>query len=75
MLEPRIRIYWSKKENDLMVNWDPGTSKTAAKYLLHVLCPSVLAELDRRGYDTTTIRFQIRKKPDNVLDQMAKAVS
>lgn len=75
MLEPRIRIYWSKREEDLMVNWDPGTSKQTAKYLLYLFGPSVLAELDRRGYDTTTIRFQIRKKPDNVLDQMAKAIS
>ena len=63
-LEPRIRLYWSKKENDLMCNWEEGTSKSDAKILLRALNPDdgLLAELNRRGYDLETIRFQIRKK-------------
>lgn len=73
MLEPRIRVYWGKKENDLMVAWDEGASRQTSKYLISQVFPKeVLQELDRRGYDTTTIRFQIRKKPPSVLDQLAR---
>lgn len=72
--EPRIRVWWSKKEQDLMVTWDPGTEKSAGRVILNIFSEDVLTELDRRGYDTTTIRFQIRKKPPNVLDRIAKEI-
>jgi hypothetical protein len=61
-LQPRIRLYWSKKERDLMVNWDAGTSRATARYLMGVISEEVLEELERRGFDKETIRFQIRKK-------------
>lgn len=61
-LPPRIRLYWSKKENDLMVNWDTGASSATARYLMGVLSKGVLKELESRGFDISTIRFQIRKK-------------
>ena len=72
--EPRIRVWWSKKERDLMVTCDPGTETSAGRVILNVFSEDVLIELDRRGYDTTTIRFQIRKKLPNVLDRIAKEI-
>ena len=63
MPEPRVRLYWSKREDSLMVNWDPGTSSATARYLMGVLSKDVLKELDERGLDVSTLRFQIRKKP------------
>jgi hypothetical protein len=64
MTEPRIRLFWSKKQKDLMVAWDPNTSRATARYLMtDVLTQDVLDELDKRGFDVTTLRFQIRKKP------------
>lgn len=72
MLEPRIRLYWSKKEDSLMANWDDGCSSATSRFLFNVLHTKVLAELDQRGYDLTTLRFQIRKKTPGVLDQLAR---
>lgn len=62
MSEPRIRLYWGKRENDLMVAWDPNSCRATARYLMGVISQDVLKELDKRGFDVTTIRFQIRKK-------------
>jgi hypothetical protein len=73
MLEPRVRAYYSKVEGQLMIAWDPGADKALSRYLFHTAFnEEVLEELDRRGYDVTTIRFQIRKKPPGVLDQLAR---
>ncbi|MGE3483622.1 MAG: hypothetical protein AB7L09_02700 [Nitrospira sp.] len=70
---PRIRIYWSNREKDLIANCEDGTSKSTARYIFGaVLPPEVLSELDKRGYDVESIRFQIRRKPLGVLDQMAE---
>ena len=65
-------MYWGKSEEGLLVAWDEGASKPTARFLFMVFSPDVLAELDSRGYDTTTIRFQIREKPPGVLDQLAR---
>jgi hypothetical protein len=63
-LPPRIRLYWSKRENDLMADWDSETSNANANFLLTVFNKETLESLDRRGYDLTTLRFQIRKKAE-----------
>ena len=70
-LEPRLRLYWSKRENDLMANWDPDATSASARYMMDVLSVAVLKDLDDRGYDVSTIRFQIRRKPTDVLDKLA----
>ena len=55
----------------MKVAWDAGTCRATARYLLSiVLNEEVCAELDRRGFDLTTLRFQIRKKKP-ILDQLA----
>lgn len=72
-LQPRIRIYWSKREQDLMGYADKGASKSTIRYLFGYAFPKeVLKELDERGYDVSTLRFQIRRKPPGVLDQLAE---
>lgn len=72
MLEPRIRLYWRKTEKSLIAHWDEGASKATSMYLFQVFGEDVLAQLDKRGYDISTLRFQIRKKPPGVLDQLAR---
>lgn len=72
-LQPRIRLWWNKKEKDLRGYCDPGTSKSAAHYLMsYALTKEVLDELDARGYDLSTLRFQIRRKPQPILDTLAE---
>ena len=52
---------------------EEGTSKSTLRYLFHTaFSEGVLKELDKRGYDVSTLRFQIRKKPPGVLDQLAE---
>lgn len=61
---PDLRAYWSRRERDVMF-WrsaHEGGSANAA-YLHHVIGGDFLRELDRRGFDTTTLRFSIRRKP------------
>jgi len=68
--ERTLRAYWSKKENDL-VYWSP---RKADGHLLHgvlyykstlpTLEIPLLEELEKRGYDLTTIRFSIQLKAD-----------
>lgn len=61
-LPPRIRVYWSKVEHDIMVNWDAGCSRSSANYVLCHFMEPFTKELEKRGYDLSTLRFQIRKK-------------
>lgn len=71
-----IRIDWSKRENDLVFSWGgEGATKATAGYLQgqlsykHYDCngrltePSIIEELEARGYDITTLHISIKKKP------------
>lgn len=59
----KLRMYWSKKENDLMF-WSPEGFFTtaAARYLDSIFTKEVLKELESRGYDITTLKFSIEPK-------------
>lgn len=57
-----VRVYWSKCENDLVVNWDRERGGANPRYIIGLFPQEVLDELDRRGYDTSTLRFSIKKK-------------
>jgi hypothetical protein len=72
---PGHRVYWSKRENALLYHQD-GTvgDQTASSSTGGMLAlafegvdigygRSLAAELESRGYDLTTLRFCIRKKP------------
>lgn len=53
-----LRAYWSKRERDLMLDFprkcDGGMLNTALEPLMK--------ELDKRGYDVTTLRFLVKQK-------------
>ena len=56
-----ITIRYSKKENDLEVNWEIG-HKATASYIIGLFNKGVQEELEKRGYDIKTIKFSINKK-------------
>lgn len=62
-LPNRIAIKWAKtreERQDLYVSWGDGAFKADARYALDSI--SVMAEeLKKRGYDITTLKFEIRK--------------
>lgn len=60
-------LLWSKKHKDIMYKWpnhknDAIMLDTYFNYLKFHQCDTLLKELEKRGYDLTTIRFSIRKK-------------
>jgi len=59
---PRIWINWSKRERDLMVHWDKESSKANPGYIIGLFPKEVQQELDRRGFDITTLKFSIKRK-------------
>lgn len=76
-----LTVKWSKRERDFVI-WSPCRpdghlahnrfSAQPMKYDVgkreHYWEPSFIEELRSRGYDTTTLRFSVkrlRKKPDN----------
>lgn len=77
----KLTARWSKRENDVLY-WYP--SKPDGHLLHAVLSaprqrydyttermeyePSLLEELKARGYDITTLRFTIERKPKRVAD-------
>lgn len=59
-----VRVYWSKREKDFVCAWDREFGSGNPRYILHLFPKDVIAELDRRGYDTETLRFSIKKKTE-----------
>ena len=58
-----LHAYWSKRENDLMLYHPLGVQTTSdARVLAEHLNKTLTDELDRRGYDLTTLRFSIAPK-------------
>ena len=53
-----LRVYWSKREHDFMIDSPTGTSGHLMADVLHSLGP----DLDARGYDITTLRFSVKQK-------------
>lgn len=62
---PRLRLFWSRKEKDLMAAWDDGISKASGRYVMSIFTDAILKDLDERGFDIATLRFQIRRKAAN----------
>lgn len=79
--ETTLRIRWSKRENDVVYQY-PGR-KADGHLLHHYIAsprprvggavdgvhfdPSLLEELEKRGYDLTTLSFSIKKKKSSDL--------
>lgn len=66
----KLRVYWSKKEQDVMY-WHPKRvvdSRLLHHYFCHVKYDTgggettLVEELERRGFDITTLRFSIAYK-------------
>lgn len=56
----KLRAYWSKDENDLIIDMPLGhQTKSDGRWLAHLLGKDALAELTARGYDVKTLRFEI----------------
>ena len=71
---------WNKREKDFWVSYPEsradgnllltymGSKRTTVKFgpsgIIYTEDPSLLEELDRRGYDLTTIKFSIEKKKE-----------
>lgn len=56
----KLRVDWSKKENDLMIHWPAGsTTKTDAHWISGIFDKEMANELKRRGYDIKTLKFSI----------------
>ena len=62
--ETTAGVHWSKAEND----WMCGGPTSATRALLAFdlvgsdTFKELIKELDKRGYDTTTLRFSVKKK-------------
>lgn len=61
-----IRVRWAKRARALLYFGPPETGGWLSHVLESVSLPhegrTLVAELEARGYDLTTLRFQIRKK-------------
>ena len=74
-----LRCYWSKKEEALLYSWSsygPGkqTSGVLAEHLENaktLLGTTLVEELDKRGYDITSLRFSIKFKEDKKKQEKA----
>ena len=64
--ETTAGVHWSKRENDWMCG--APTRATGALLAFDLVgsdtFKELTAELDRRGYDLTTLRFSIKKKKE-----------
>jgi len=73
--KPHLRLKWSKRENDVMIDYPRSCDGHYVHYMLG--CKrydhdpitktrkeenSFFEELDKRGYDLTTIKFSIQWK-------------
>ena len=59
---PGIRVRWSKRENDLIVDWDKERGGANPRYVLSLFSAEVLDELTQRGLDVHSLRFSISRK-------------
>lgn len=55
----KLTLRWSKKEDDLVVSWPDYTSN--GSYLLDLFPKEVLAEFEKRQYNTKTLKFSIER--------------
>lgn len=63
----KLRLTWSKTEKDLMCHFPAGTStKSDAYFLNNIFSKEVTDSLIARGYDLSTIKFEISPSVGNV---------
>ena len=64
----KLRAYWSQKDRDLMLDFPLGTGTSSdGHYLSHVFNKEFTDELESRGYDVSTMKFEVCPKVGNGL--------
>ena len=59
----KLRVYWDKKEKDVIVEYPQGFfTKSDARYLTEIFSKEFQQELEKRGYDITSVKFEISPK-------------
>lgn len=66
-IKDKLTAKWSKKENDLLVNYPMGigTRSDMAYFFFDILNRDKCVELEKRGYDLSTLKFEISPKLPN----------
>ena len=65
-LYDKLRAYWSKRERDIMLFHPLGVSTSSdAHWLSGIFNKQFTDELERRGYDVTTMKFSIEPQKGN----------
>jgi len=64
-----LKAGWSLKERDIQFSWGQGVERSDGRILFDAFCFSkgtlgttLVNELEKRGYDITTLKFSIMKK-------------
>lgn len=67
--ETTLRARWSKREQDVMIEYPRKCDGHLIHYYMgsprqsgQEWVPSLFEELEKRGYDLTTLKFSIKKK-------------
>lgn len=62
----KLRAYWSKRERDTMIYHPTGcNTRSDAHFLNGIFTKEMRKELEERGYDWTTFKFEISPKLPN----------
>lgn len=64
-MENKLKMRWSKREKDILIDYPLGIlTKADANYLFsYVFTDEFQKEFIKRGYDITTIKFEITVDP------------
>ena len=58
-----LKAYWSRREKDIVFSYPTKPDGQLLCNALHGIgVKELVAELDRRGYDITTLKFTIKQK-------------
>ena len=64
--DKKLRAYWSKRERDTMDYHPTGRNTRADGHVLNgIFTKEMRKELEERGYDWTTFKFEISPKLQN----------
>lgn len=61
----KLSAKWSKRDNDVLYCWPAGSQTKADAGFLSVLLRELLDGLEERGYDRTTVKFEIAAKDND----------
>lgn len=60
----KLKAYWSKKENDVMIEFPLGIeTKSDGHWLSWIFTEQIINELKERGYDVESMKFEVTVNP------------